>query len=521
MVNRFRTWSDRRVPGAGKVLGGLIVPLAGLLLLGLLAGLAAARYGLVVPLGTLVGLGIALVAPWQPWIGLLLATGIAVLLPFAALPIDLIVTPTYLELALLGALAGWLVPPLLRRDRHWRLSALDGLVWVFVGVSLFALVVGWGRGVDASTLHNYAKTALGIGAFWGVRQVVGRREQVRRFLATFLLTAALAALIALLLHALPDRTALNLLVRMEPLGYPATGRVLRYVEDDPSGLERAIGTSVDPNSFGGMLALAAAVALGEVLIGFPLVEGPLPWAERWRGSGPAGPLRTGARPARRRRAPRSLPPSGRPALPHVLLLVILLLLLGALYLTYSRAALGGFAVAALFLAGVRYRRLWWPIAATVVLLAVLIVGLGRGGAVVERFRQGIRFEDPANQMRLDEYANAAAIIRRYPLLGVGLGGAPDVDLSTGVSSLYLTIAEHMGLLGLVAFLAAVGAALGRAYQRYRQTDALSPHRLALLAGVIAALAIGLLDHYFYNLEFPHMATLLWMVLGVATVTARD
>ena len=59
----------------------------------------------------------------------------------------------------------------------------------------------------------------------------------------------------LALYALNDQTALRLLMALGRLGYPTTGRVLRYVEDDPGGLERAIGTSVDPNSFGGMLAL--------------------------------------------------------------------------------------------------------------------------------------------------------------------------------------------------------------------------------------------------------------------------
>jgi hypothetical protein len=496
MVHRVRLWFDRRHPWPGRLLGGFL-----LLLTGVAAGLVIAQYGLIVPFGTLAGLAIALLALFSPWTGLLVALLIAVLLPFGALPIDLGLTPTFLELALLGFLLGWLLPPLLRGDWRLHFALLDALAWVFAATTLFALILGLGRGVNATVLHNYAKTLLGVLSFLGVRQVVRQGKHVRRFLAVLLLAAGLAALVGLFFHALPDRTALKVLVQLGELGYPTTGRVLRYVEDDPDGLERAIGTSVDPNSYGGMLALVGAVALGELLIRFPLIDGPLRW------------------PWPRRSEDTSSSDRDRPVLPHPILSVLLLLILVTIYLTYSRAALGGIVVGALFLAVVRYRRLWWPMLAGGVLLAVLIAGLGLGGPVVERFRQGIAFQDLANQMRLDEYANAAAIIRRYPLFGVGFGGAPDVDLSTGVSSLYLTIAEHMGLVGLVAFLAFVGAAFVHVLRRSLGDEPLSQHRVALLAGVVAALAIGLLDHYFFNLEFPHMVTLFWSALGVATLPA--
>jgi hypothetical protein len=469
-----------------------------LVLVGITAGLAVTQYGLLVSLGTLSGLAVALMAFFSPWLGLLSALLIALLLPFGALPIDLGVTPTFLELALLGFLLGWLLPPLLRGDRRLRFTLLDALAWVFVAMTLFSLILGLGRGVNATVLHNYAKTLLAVLSFVGVRQVIQREKEMRVLLTVLLLAAGLAALVGLLFHALPDRVALKHLVQLGELGYPITGRVLRYVEDDPDGLERAIGTSVDPNSYGGMLALVGAVALGELLIRFPLIDGPLRWP--WP-----------------RRKDTSSSDRDKPVLPHAVLLVLLLLILAAIYLTYSRAALGGFVAGALFLALLRYRRLWWPILAGGVLLVVLVAGLGLGGPVVERFRQGLAFQDLANQMRLDEYTNAAAIIRRYPLFGVGFGRAPDVDLSTGVSSLYLTIAEHMGLVGLAAFLVFAGAAFVQALRRSFGDAPPSRHRVALLAGVVTALAIGLLDHYFFNLEFPHMVLLLWGSLGVATV----
>ncbi len=502
---RFRQWG----PWPARLLGGLA-----LLLLGVAGGLAAARYGLLLPATILAGLALALAALFRPWQGFLLALLVAILLPFAVLPAQVGLQPSFLELTLAGLLAGWTIPPLLRGERRWQLTWLDGLAWIFVGLTALSLLLGLGRGVDATVLHNYVKTLLGLLVFFAARQVLRKPDQLRQFVAVLLLAAGLAALLGLVLHALPDSTAHSLLVQLAPLGYPAEGRVLRYVEDNPAGLERAVGTAVDPNSFGGMLAVAAAVALGETLGRPRFAPGRRERTAR-RGGETAGP-------------PPARAQHGRAGLPLPLLLAILGLLVACLYLTYSRAALGGLLVAAVFLAAVRYRRLWWGIVPVALALVLLLAGLG-GGPVVERFRQGLAFQDLANRMRLAEYANAAAIVQRYPAFGVGFGHAPDIDLSTGVSSLYLTIAERMGLAGLLSFLGFAGAAVWHALRSARRVPATgpgappaddpAPRLLALLAGAVAALAIGLLDHYFFNLEFPHMAMLLWALLGLATAQA--
>jgi O-antigen ligase len=531
MLRRRRLWLNRWGPWPARLLGGLA-----LLLLGVAAGLASTHYGLLLPIAILAGLALAATALLHPRLGFLLATILAILLPFAVLPVSLGLTPSFLELTLLGVLAGWVLPPLLRGERRWRFTWLDGLAWAFVGLTLASLLLGLGRGVDATVLHNYGKALLGLLTFFAVRQLVQKPADMRKFLAVFLLAAGLAALLGLFLYALPDRSAESLLVQLSAVGYPAEGRVLRYVEDNPSGLERAIGTAVDPNSFGGMLALAGAIALGEVLAWPGFASNRVKRiAQTWRNV-----------PTFQRSDTPTLQPLGdrlsqAAALPLLLLLTILSLLVVCLYLTYSRAALGGFLVAVLFLATVRYRRLWWGLVPIALVLVLLVAGLGGNSPVVERFRQGLAFQDLANRMRLAEFANAAAIIQRYPVFGVGFGHAPDVDLSTGVSSLYLTIAERMGLAGLLSFLAFAGAAFVQTFREYRQdnrddrpAERGNPstslraslkgqpyedqaHRLALLAGAVAALAMGLLDHYFFNLEFPHMVMLLWAILGLATV----
>ena len=59
------------------------------------------------------------------------------------------------------------------------------------------------------------------------------------------------------------------MLALRPVGYPTT-RVLRFVEDGPAlGQERAIGTSVDPNSFGGLLVVLVALTLTQLLAAAP------------------------------------------------------------------------------------------------------------------------------------------------------------------------------------------------------------------------------------------------------------
>ena len=68
-----------------------------------------------------------------------------------------------------------------------------------------------------------------------------------------------------------------------------------------------------------------------------------------------------------------------------------------------------------------------------------------------RIVAGLQLQDQAQIMRLNEFQNAATIITRYPVFGVGFGQAGELDLTTGVSSVYLTVAERTGLVGLAAF----------------------------------------------------------------------
>jgi O-antigen ligase len=205
----------------------------------------------------------------------------------------------------------------------------------------------------------------------------------------------------------------------------------------------------------------------------------------------------------------------QPILPRGILILLLTVMSLALLLTFSRAALIGLIAAAAYLATLRYRRLWWVMLGGAGLGGILLLGLGFADEFLSRFVSGLQFRDQAQQMRLAEFQNALAIITRYPAFGIGFGQAPDIDLTAGVSSIYLAIAQRIGLVGLAAFLTTLGVWFVRTIRLLpTMNEERSSWLLGCQAGIVAALAVGLADHYFFNIEFSHMVALFWGTLGL-------
>ena len=176
----------------------------------------------------------------------------------------------------------------------------------------------------------------------------------------------------------------------------------------------------------------------------------------------------------------------------------------------------GLAVGVLYLATFRYRRAW--VVAAVAGLA--LAALPQGNAVLTRFLEAFGGRDPATALRLVEYHTATQLIAQYPWFGVGFGSGPNVQLFLGVSSLYLLIAEEMGLIGLSVFLAMVGLLLvdslrGLSVLREPRNQGLA---LCFQACLAAALTSGLFDHYFFR--FPHSLALFWYYAGLLWLAAR-
>jgi O-antigen ligase len=283
--------------------------------------------------------------------------------------------------------------------------------------------------------------------------------------------ASVAAAVGLVLYAGGPRLTLAVLARLIPYGYPDT-RIVRYIEDDPAKPMRLTSTSVDPNSFAGVLALAVVVAV-------------------------------------------TMTVAQRPAIPRWPAALAAIVSGSALLLTYSRAGWLGAAFGIGLVALARYR--WLLVPGGIGLAGASVLGFGE--RFVERLWQGFMLQDPATRMRLEEYRTALAIIRDYPAFGVGFGAAPTIELWTGVSSIYLLIAERMGLLGLGTFLVAV---MGIAWTGWRTwyrmaASAEGDLLLAWLGAQAAALLIGFFDHYYANISFPHMVATFWLTQAIVLV----
>jgi O-antigen ligase len=153
-------------------------------------------------------------------------------------------------------------------------------------------------------------------------------------------------------------------------------------------------------------------------------------------------------------------------------------------------------------------------------LAVIVTPAGQ--SFITRFLSGFSTADPATAFRVGEYTNALTLLRRYPLLGIGFGASPDIDVTAGVSSVYLLVAEQTGLIGVAAYLAALASTALNGLRGFHQMadKRLQGLRAAYLAAFSGALVTGLLDHYFANQAFPHAVGLFW-VYAAALVSAAQ
>lgn len=288
----------------------------------------------------------------------------------------------------------------------------------------------------------------------------------RRAIAAFIVVAAVVACGALLLNAAPEAVARTALGALEPLGYPGDETVIRLVAG--SATRRATGTLVDPNLLGGFLAVTLPLILAQ-------------WT-----------------------AQREL--RSRAALTAAAVVVA-----WALVATYSRAAWLGAAVGVACTALLLDRRL--------VLIPVAVAALAAAGPwgepLRERLLEGLAWSDPASVMRLAEYRDTLQRIAEHPVLGIGFGTPAGMNPLLRVSSAYLLVAEQAGLFGLAAFIAVPATLLWIVVRRSRANRGDWAGQAGAVGSVAAALAIGLLDHYFINYGFLPSVALFWTLVGLA------
>ncbi|MBE2238677.1 MAG: O-antigen ligase family protein [Caldilineaceae bacterium] len=450
----------------GLVLAGLLA--SGLLLITLFIGAAGPLLALVAAAAIIGG---AMILNDTHW-GFVALCGVLFLIPFATLPFSIGFKPTFLDVALGALFFVWLFKLIIGQQEEFIASPIGLLVVLFLLLALFSFALGLAHS-PASTflLRRFLEILIGIALFFVVVNTVRSEAEAVWVTRWVMLTGWGAAAIAVLFYVLPQEFTVGILDRMARFDYPGGFGALRFIEDDPAGTMRAIGAAVDPNVLGGMMIIVAALLLPQLV-------------------------------------------SNRPIFPRWLTFLMLATAVLALYLTYSRSALLGLASAVALLAVLKYRRLI-PLGVAAGLLLLLLPVTQE---YVARLLEGFVGQDLATQMRFGEYKDALILIERYPLFGVGFTGTPDMDIYLGVSMLYLIIAENMGLIGLVMFVAVMAGFFMMALRAWR--GGLNVRLEALLLGytgaILGALVSGVFDHYWFNMTYPHMTALFWLYVGMAT-----
>jgi O-antigen ligase len=399
------------------------------------------------------------------------------LLPFGALPFKIGFTPTFLDLALIVLYFVWIVRIATGRTERFVGTVLGLPIVVFLLLACASFVAGLSHAyLDQYFLRHFVEILLSIALFFVVVNCVRTQAQLRVLVTVLVVAGSAAAFIGIVLYFLPDTWSIRLLSMLGRVGYPTGAGVLRYVEDNPDLPLRAISTSTDPNVLGGLLILITTLTAAQVF-------------------------------------------AREPILPRPVLAFMVLIDFFCLYLTYSRGSMGGLAVGLGVLALVKYRKLI-PV---LIVAAALVMLLPQAQAYVQHFIEGIRTQDLATQMRLGEYKDAFSLIGRHPWIGVGFVSTPEGSLYIGVSNVYLLVAEEMGLVGLGSFLLVIVLFfrhLWKSWPTIRDQAGFEAILLGLAAAVAGILFGGLLDHYFFNLNFPHSVSVFWLYLGLAMTTVR-
>lgn len=467
---------QNRVAGLNRHTYALLVGL-GIGITGGLIGLMLALLGPVVALGALGGLLAGLYILTDVRAALYGVVLVMILLPFGTLPVRVGFTPTVLDAALGVFILVYLFQWMTGRRQGLRITPVHFVVLLYVMWLIITLALGLRHAPPTATvLRQFAGTLLSIGLVFVLVDLLRDPAALRRLVLVIMLVVSLQALAAVVLFALPDATAESLLVRLARLGYPPGG-VIRYIEDNPALGERAIGTWVDPNALGGLLAMAGVIITPQIVALRPVL--------RWRW----------------------------------LSLLSLGLVTLALFLTYSRAAFLAFGVGLALIAVVRYRRTI-PV---LVVAGLLFLLLPQTQTYIERLMQAFMGADLATQMRIGEWTDSLTLIGRYPVFGVGFTGTPDNDIYTDVANMYLQMANQIGLAGVAIYLLTMFSVLfygRRAWRAARSSPLLDAIHLGLHAALVTALINSVADLYFFRLDFQASITWFWIVVALALASSE-
>jgi len=467
-LNLLRNWITADNPRLA--LSGVLFVI---IVAGILVGALFGSLGPIISIGLIGAAVVGILMLRSTQMGLVVLVALICLLPYGALPFRVGFRPTFLDVALAALFAVWAIRLITGQQRTFVISPLGPLVIAFQGWALFIFIFGLRYGgLNVTIARNFLEVLLAVSLFFLIVNQVKTLKQLDQISKAIILAGGGTATLGIFFYVIPENWSVQILSLLRVFQYPTEG-ILRYIEDDPEQPMRAISTSIDPNALGGLLVFLTIISVAYLF-------------------------------------------SNRPVLPRRYLFLIAGLTSLTLYLTFSRGSLLGVIAGLGVISLLRYRKLVWVMIA----VAAIMVVLPQTQVYVERFVEGIQGQDLATQMRFGEYKDAFNLISRYPLTGVGFFGTPDIDVYVGVSSVYLLLAQQLGLVGAGLYIL-----IGLVYllivfttvNRLPQNHPLETPLLAYGAAILGAMVGGVFDHFYFNLTFIHIAAFYWLIMGLGMV----
>ena len=450
------------------------------LIIGISAGGLSLALALLGPLITIIGIVAVLVALYvltDVRIALYGSLTLMLLLPFGTLPFRIGLTPTLLDLSLGAFIVVYLLQWIKGRYRRFKVTPVHAFITIYVMWLIFAFFMGMRYGNPSATiLRQFASVLLSISLTFILVDLLRTSRDLRQLTLVITVIVGLQALIAIFLWILPDQSAESILVRLARIGYP-DGGVIRYIEQNPDLPERAIGTWIDPNALGGMLAIGAAMITPQIFATRPVLR------YRW------------------------------------LTLTIVGTICLALLLSSSRASFLALATGLSVIAFIRYRR-FIPI---LLLAGSSLLILPATQNYIDRILQAFQGQDLATQMRIGEWTDSLELISQYPFFGIGFTGTPDNTVYTDVANMYLIMANQIGLTGVAIFLIAMSAVFiygAKAWRYAKHDQELEAIHLGFQVALLTALTNAVADLYFFRLDFQSSITWFWITVTLALASSH-
>ncbi|SVC13487.1 uncharacterized protein METZ01_LOCUS266341, partial [marine metagenome] len=194
------------------------------------------------------------------------------LIPFGTMPFKFILTPTFLDITIATIYLVFFTQRL-KSNRQPLVSTPAHIpIIIFILLSILSFILGTSNtSINPNLLRKFVGYILNISLALIIVDQVHNRLILTRIIKTIIVSGFAAAILGIALYIAPPNLSELSLNYLSVFNYPS-GDVLRYIEDNPANPLRAIGTSVDPNIFGGLLAIVAALLVPQISTKNPIFK---------------------------------------------------------------------------------------------------------------------------------------------------------------------------------------------------------------------------------------------------------